>query len=618
MVTLSGVVKDQNGAPLANILVSQAGAVWMQGYKSTRTNANGEFTIRGIAAGQDLVLAAQGDGFAPELVKGVVPTNPDPFAFTMTPGRTLRFRVVDERGKPVSRLEIDPREWRGTYVIEAAASRNGRSYFPRTDANGVMEMRNAPADAVTFDPISDDKYFRQTFTLTASDQLQTVVVRDPIKVLLKVVDDEKGLPVANFTMVDGYGSKDGVYHWYENWVMHGTAGALQDVLKWELAPRSYFRVEAAGYEPEVQSIGHDLGHVDLVFRLKKEERPEIRVVKPDGSPAAGVEVYCVEPTGNFSLESASLLRDPRMAPGATEILKTDESGALRVKAEPVEARVVVLGEAGFANVAYQDAISGPVKLNAWASLKGRAMIGSKPARNAAISLDYLPDGPHAPFVSGSFSTKSDGDGRFEFSRVPPGKVMVGRWLETNLGSRFAQGTMASGYRFELSPGESADVTIGGEGRPVIGRVVFEEAANGGGDVPRHLIYSLGMVRGSSGEPQPAMPKSLRDEFKKARAAPKDQRSALMVQIEKDAKPFQDALDAWMAKQKFMAFVVGADGRFRIDDVEAADYTMGVSVSNADSLQPVGGATTRFSVPEMSGGRSDEVMDLGDVVVKSGK
>jgi RNA polymerase sigma factor (sigma-70 family) len=620
-VTLRGVVKDTNGAVLSNILVSQGSAVWIEGYKSTRTNANGEFVLRGIPIGSELVLAAQGDRVAPELRQGIVSANPDPFSFTMTPGKTLRFRVVDERGKPVAGLEIDPREWRGTYVIEASEQeRDGRRRFPHTNTDGVVELRNAPADAVTFDPICDDHYLRKTFTLTASDHSQTVVLRDPIKVSLKVVDDASGEPIANFKVVEGYGSADSVNYWYQDPAKHGKDGVLNLTINWELAPRRYYRVEAAGYEPAIQNLGDEKDSAELLFRLKKEGRPEISVVKPDGSPAAGVEVYCVEPSTNFSLESSQVLRDPREASEATEILKTDAGGRARLKGnEPAGTRVVVLGSPGIAVVAYSDAIGQPVKLDAWASLKGRAMIGREPARNAAISLSYVAEGSPPPYVTGLFSTTADGDGAFEFPRVPPGKALVGRWIETNLGSQFAQGTMASGNQFELKPGESAIVNVGGVGRPVIGCVVFGSSATAGGVAIRHVIYSLGMVRGGPGGPTPPeMPASLEAEMRKALATLGPQREAALAKYRRDQQPYEDAWQAWLAKLRDMAFIVGSDGRFRVDDVEPGDYSMSVEVTNADNMRPIGAATTRFSVPEMSGGRSDDALDIGELAVEAAK
>jgi hypothetical protein len=131
---------------------------------------------------------------------------------------------------------------------------------------------------------------------------------------------------------------------------------------------------------------------------------------------------------------------------------------------------------------------------------------------------------------------------------------------------------------------------------------------------QHVIYVMGMVRGSSGGPPPKPTRAMREEFDKAMAMPREQRHEAMEKYLRDFQPFQDAMDAWVAKQKYLSFVVKSDGRFRIDDVEAGDYTLAADVADADSQKVLGTATTRFSVGEMSGGRSDEVLDLGDVGV----
>jgi peroxiredoxin len=109
------------------------------------------------------------------------------------------------------------------------------------------------------------------------------------------------------------------------------------------------------------------------------------------------------------------------------------------------------------------------------------------------------------------------------------------------------------------------VTIGGKGRPVIGRIVLD----GTPESP---------VEWTQNEP---------------------------VEI--------NTANGWFASK------IDKDGRFRIDDVPAGKHTVKVSVNAGSrfggSDRAIGKLELAFTVPDMPGGRSNEPLDLGTIAAK---
>ena len=118
-----------------------------------------------------------------------------------------------------------------------------------------------------------------------------------------------------------------------------------------------------------------------------------------------------------------------------------------------------------------------------------------------------------------------------------------------------------GVEVDVKPGAVHQVTIGGTGRPVTGRLVPPQGTE------KTVDWSYGSYRVAGASRYP--------------------------------------------------FNVGPDGSFRVDDVPAGKYRLSVSVpqppsGNQNRYVLLGAAEHAFEVPAMPGGRSDEPLDLGSV------
>jgi peroxiredoxin len=132
---------------------------------------------------------------------------------------------------------------------------------------------------------------------------------------------------------------------------------------------------------------------------------------------------------------------------------------------------------------------------------------------------------------------------------------------------------------EIKAGETTKVTIGGTGRPIVGKIVapadYKEPINW---AYGHNYLSL------------KVPKFPLLFFKKAQ---QKQRRNYAVKIEHD-------------------------GTFRVEDVPAGKYELRISVheppvgNQCGFGELIGLVTHEFEVPEMPGGRSDEPLDIGNL------
>ena len=130
---------------------------------------------------------------------------------------------------------------------------------------------------------------------------------------------------------------------------------------------------------------------------------------------------------------------------------------------------------------------------------------------------------------------------------------------------------------EVKPGQTIEVTIGGKGRPVIGRVVLDGVPEAAGRLDAER----------TGDDQHA---------------------------EHGSAERRDFVRRFGSK-------IDKDGRFRIEDVTPGHYELDVDVNPAAD-PPFCGPGTRIgrvkvpvTVPEIPGGRTNEPLDLGTITAK---
>jgi thiol-disulfide isomerase/thioredoxin len=219
---------------------------------------------------------------------------------------------------------------------------------------------------------------------------------------------------------------------------------------------------------------------------------------------------------------------------------------------------------------------GHLKLRPWGRLKGRVLKGDKPDANCQVTVnsqndDQRPLQSFAWIFNGAVQT--DSEGRFEIDRVFPGAGSASRVVVTDFG-RSRQ--LAGGWdtRVEIREGKTAEVTIGGTGRPVTGKM----RVDGTPDAP---------VNWTTNEPV-----TITRWDKKEGAA---------------ARPFVRYLGN-----------IRQSGEFEIPDVRAGDYQIDVPVNGppvpnaCGAAQAMGNAHRAFTIPPIPGGQSETPFDLGEL------
>ena len=115
-----------------------------------------------------------------------------------------------------------------------------------------------------------------------------------------------------------------------------------------------------------------------------------------------------------------------------------------------------------------DSPSHAMTLRPWGRVEGTLRIGAKPGAGERVVLSLPPISPEAdPRTYYDYKAETDAQGRFVFERVVPRRASVSRAIEPTP-NLF---TLGPWVPVEVKPGETAQVSVGGTGRPVIGRAV---------------------------------------------------------------------------------------------------------------------------------------------------
>ncbi len=329
-----------------------------------------------------------------------------------------------------------------------------------------------------------------------------------------------------------------------------------------------------------------------------------RVLDPNGAPAVGAQVAWIDADRSVSITDGRLM-EPRF--GDREkgpIVETDERGYFRFEEEPNDGfSLLAAHEAGFALIGSEElARYRVVRLERWGRIEGRVAEGREPAGDK-IWMGGLPNSTWFEHRRDfNYETLCDSEGRFTFKRVPPGWFEVGYLI--NNGDSSA--SLTSRTPVVVAPGETATVTLGGEGRPVIGRFVPPEGYRG------PIYFGQGLRSLDTSRPDPPRP------------ADYDQMTNRQQQEWHRQWRKTPEYQAWSdtiwqdPNRRQYVFRIEADGSFRIEDVIPGKYDLEVWVEERPTGQgrteEIGGYSGKIEVPAMDEAYSDEPLDVGDLVL----
>ena len=519
-VTVEGTITDPDGAAVAGAIVAQGGDRFGRDYPKTTTDNNGRYRFHCNPGPMVLTVVAQ--GWAPDLRQFNVQAELGPVDFRLRKGRTLRVRVVDEEGNGLPGVSIAPDTWRTHRTLIGLG-------VPReTDAEGIWIWDWAPDDAALYGIFKRGYMSLRKHSLTARDEECVITLRRPLEITGRVVDAESKEPVKAFRIVPGLGwGREGESpSWIRDKVKNGKDGAYSHQFTGPY-PQYFVRIEAVGYLPAAsRSFSADEGKATFDFELKKGSGLEGVVLDPEGNPTKGAHVYLCSKSSRPYVKNGRNIYD-RDSVKAT----TDADGKFWMPSQSEPYSVLVLHDLGYAEVAQATlAQSSEIRLVRWARVEGTLRIGSGPGAQKGLGL-YVerPREDDVPQAYFDYGASTDGEGRFKFECVVPGKARVYRTI------RFAvqdsggfSSTSSHEVSVELQPGETAHVELGGTGRPIEGQALLP----------------------------PGEQESIDWNFAYGRLSPES---------------------AAREGRETYAFTFESDGSFRCDDVPAGDYKLSASV-----------------------------------------
>jgi peroxiredoxin len=336
----------------------------------------------------------------------------------------------------------------------------------------------------------------------------------------------------------------------------------------------------------------------------------VRLVKPDGSPAVGATVALI-PAGRVAeiYDSEAIDNDPSYERGVA-----GADGQVHFAKMSLPYLLVALDESGCAQADGATAGGSTVRLQPWGKIEGRLMIGSAPGDGREIFAVSETDGPYDPAQPSAwfrFSVASAMDGTFVIARVPPGKIEIGRSVSWSYAGHSASG-ISSRKHLSVQPGQTVHVTLGGTGRPVVGKLILSA------DIARQdpVFGICNLVREA-----PAPPLPVPDDVKNA---PLAQRQKWYEQF--IASPAGAAYDKAKASAQSiedqLPLCIAADGAFRVEDVDSGSYTLYADVyANSEhgvhkKGDKIGRAEVHVDVPQIPGDRSDQPLKLSDISLEA--
>jgi hypothetical protein len=582
-VKVSGLVMSGKGAPVSGATVEEIHN-FSGPQLSTQTGEDGRFLFAHVKP-EPMKLTIKAAGFAPLTRTVEVSTNGGELKFELSEGKLLLGRVVDEKDEPVPGAKvatsgdmfgIDDLQW-----------------STKTDSDGRFVWDSAPAFRVNY-RIFASGYSQSSEASLVADGTEHIVRLKKVRTLLlsgSVVDEANRQSIPRFNVL-----LDEMRGTAMELIGEGTEGTFRLSFDDHGFFTSYrVQIKTEGYQPEISDpvrVGD--GDQHFSFSLTKTVGISSVVHLPDGQAAVGAEVcLCGNGFGAMMYEPGRLRLSRQEVDKRTV---TDSAGRFHFRAILNAEHIMVAHEEGCAVVLLSELTNAPVVLRPWGQIEGTLMVGSQPGANQTVGVEPRLTSAEQHF-SFSYRNKTDANGRFTFGKVPPGEGEVYRYIGLKEGISGKVG-LSHHTKVEVLPGQTAQVTLGGIGRPIIGRVTVTpagQAVDWTRDLQRLILE------------RPDQPRLRREDFA-------------------DERSFVLAMRRQQREQRTYYPVFNPDGSFRVDDVPGGNYKLVITLTEPprDPLdrnrflldqKVIGTLSQEVVVAGIAGGRSDEPLDLGALELK---
>ena len=558
-VPIEGRVVNSEGRPVAGATVLSAS--YRQDLYSevnrfaVTTDDRGHFRTGQVKAGEWFLLA-RARGHAPGEASARIGKAVRQVEIALGRPHPFFGRIVNPAGKPIEGAFVNVNSWRGYRFL---------GIYLYSDADGRFRWDDAPGDELTVNVNREGYAGLFMHPVAAADQGLTLTLNPSLTVRGMVRDAETG-KVVEWAKIE-YGSIDPTTGEVPKWTAMPQEGIGVVVYQGQLnanfpveADAYRIRLTADGYAPFVSgAFRRDekvVSDYDIKLEPGRSSGPVATVLRPDGKPLAGARVYSTQRGEGLSFHDG--LVNSRSGRGRE--LVTGPDGTFPIPTYDKPFLVLIQGDDVYAYATQKALAESPrIQARPYGRVEGRFFIGNQAVPNQMLVLSGLLQGEPTMFCNLGFSEKTmtDADGRFAFEKV----IAIPHLRAAHRDPSDKTGwTWALGEPVHVIPGETARVTVGGKGRPVIGRIEPPE----GWTQPLDLTNQSGAAIESQG---PDVPYPL-ELFRGKTPLNGGEWSAWHQRWRQTPKGIA-YIDCRVAAHVGLA----PDGAFRIDDVPAGDVSI---------------------------------------------
>ena len=452
--SVSGRVTREDGTPIKGALVAYGFSDCYAGYKTTKTNENGEYTLKRVDTTENIV-AAQAKGFAPafKFVEADIDAKAD---LVMKPGHSLEGKIVDINGNPIEGV------WVSISVESDEMARMGFcgesayrwvEHKATSDKKGRFRLDNLPAGRIFIETYAEGYSDIDRMALEVDRKDHVITLLQPGQISGTVLSAATGRPIKQFKISVDFSSRGTSFSSPDGrFTLSGLA----------IGDPHMVIAEAPGYTREV--IGNvavkpssEIDYTAVKFKLRPAPILRGRVVEEGtGKGIEGVLVTAID----ISRHGMSSFSWRWFAEPEDQITtRTDAQGRFSIKNIPAKRAAVILEKAGYGKIFLGEVnIHQPVKA---AMSKGATITGTvaddsgKPLPGVGVDVKSADYGITYGWA------ETDASGKFQVTDLPPGEFQVMRDDKDHRTARIHHARVAAGQTYEVNWNRPEEAEIRG-------------------------------------------------------------------------------------------------------------------------------------------------------------